>query len=262
MSRIEAAFSVSGTKLIPFLTVGDPDLETTARLAISMAAAGADLIELGIPYSDPVADGPTIQAASQRALEHGVRLRDVFEVVRRIRRESAVPLILFTYCNPVYRYGLERFLSEAAASGADGLLMPDLPPEEATELIETAERHGLCPVFLVAPTSSSERIAKITAASRGFVYLVSAMGVTGTRAELAADLESLIGKVKASGTLPVAVGFGVSTPEQAGQIAAMGADGVIVGSAIVDRIGRLGAAPDLVEQVQEFVRSLKQGVRA
>lgn len=260
MSRIEAAFAAKSPKLIPFLTVGDPDLETTARLAVAIAEAGADLIELGIPYSDPVADGPTIQAASQRALEHGVRLGNVFEVVRRIRCESSVPLILFTYCNPVYRYGLDRFLSEAAEAGADGLLMPDLPPEEASELIAAADRHGLCPVFLVAPTSSKERIAKIVSASKGFVYLVSAMGVTGTRAELAADLESLIGKVKAAGSLPVAVGFGVSTPEQAGQISRMGADAVIVGSAIVDRIGRWGTAPDLVEKVQDFVKSLKQGV--
>lgn len=261
MSRIAAAFAKEGVKLIPFVTVGDPDLDLTARIVVGMAEAGADLVELGIPYSDPVADGPVIQASSQRALDRGVKLADVFGVVRAVRSRSQVPLILFTYCNPVFRYGLERFMSEAAAAGADGLIMPDIPPEEAAEIRSAARSYGLDTVFLVAPTSTDERIRKVCEASAGFVYLVAATGVTGVRSRLATDLGDYMARVKAQSRLPVAVGFGVSTPEHAADLARMGADAVVVGSALVDRIGRWAQEPDLVEQVARFVHDLKEGAQ-
>lgn len=260
MGRIEAAFQRPGAKLIPFVTVGDPDLAATSRLVVGMAEAGADLVELGIPYSDPVADGPTIQASSERAIANGTRLQDVFGIVREVRRASEIPIILFTYCNPVYRYGLERFMQEAAGSGADGLIMPDLPPEEAEDLRLVAEEHGLATIFLVAPTSRDERVALIGSASRGFVYVVAATGVTGARSELATDLGDYLRRVRARTSLPLAVGFGVSSPEQAERLAAMGADAIVVGSALVDRIGRFGRDPDLVARIQAFVRDLKQAI--
>lgn len=261
MERITAAFSRDGAKLIPFVTVGDPSLAATAEVVVAMAEAGADLVELGIPYSDPVADGPTIQASSERALSRGTRLSDVFGVVRAVRERSQVPLVLFTYCNPVYRYGLERFMREAAEAGADGVLMPDLPPEEASELRAEAHRHGLAVIFLVAPTTSDARISKIAEASDGFLYLVAALGVTGARAEVAHDLAPYLGRVRARTTKPLAVGFGVATPEHARQIAALGADAVIVGSALVDRIGRGGQDLALAAQIGAFVRDLKQAAR-
>lgn len=261
MERIEAAFARQEAKLIPFVTVGDPSLEATVEVVVAMAEAGADLVELGIPYSDPVADGPTIQASSQRALDRGTRLADVFGVVRKIRTKSEVPLVLFTYCNPVYRYGLERFMREAAEAGADGVLMPDLPPEEAAELRAEANRHGLAVIFLVAPTTSDERIALIGEATSGFLYLVAALGVTGARSELAGNLEPYLRRVRAQTSVPLAVGFGVSTPEHAGQIAGMGADAVVVGSALVDRIGRWGQDADLPAKAGAFIGQLKRGAR-
>ncbi|MBO9541183.1 tryptophan synthase subunit alpha [bacterium] len=260
MERIKAAFARDGAKLIPFVTVGDPSLEATADVVVAMAEAGADLVELGIPYSDPVADGPIIQASSQRALERGTRLADVFGVVRRIRAKSEVPLVLFTYCNPVYRYGLERFMREAAEAGADGVLMPDLPPEEAAELRAEAQRFGLAVIFLVAPTTSDARIALIGEATGGFLYLVAALGVTGVRSEVAANLEGYLRRVRAQTSKPLAVGFGVSTPEQATQIAALGAEAVVVGSALVDRIGRWSHEADLPAKIGAFVGDLKRGV--
>lgn len=256
MGRLDTAFLAGRTPILPFLTVGDPDRGATAELAIALGAAGACAIELGIPYSDPVADGPVIQAASERSLARGTRLADVFNVVRAVRRQSQVPLILFTYANPVYRYGLERFMHEAADAGADGVLMPDLPPEEAGELRVAAARHGLSTVFLVAPTTRPERIAKIVAASTGFVYVVAAMGVTGTRTALADELAAQVARVKACTELPVAVGFGVSAPEHVAHLAAMGADAAIVGSALVERIAGWATEPDLVARAAQFVRSL------
>lgn len=261
MGRIETAFAQEGVKLIPFVTVGDPDLDATARVIVEMAAQGADLVELGIPYSDPVADGPVIQASSQRALDRGVRLADVFGVVRQVRAHSQIPLILFTYCNPVFRYGLERFMQEASEAGADGLIMPDIPPEEAAEIRAAAQRYGLATVFLVAPTSTAARIGLLCEASEGFVYLVAATGVTGVRSQLASDLGDYLARVKAKSRLPVAVGFGVSTPAHAAELAKMGADAVVVGSALVDRIGQWAQEPDLVEKVGGFVRELKAGAQ-
>jgi tryptophan synthase alpha chain len=267
MSRIRSAFEAHPGLLVPFITVGDPDLPTTVDLIVALAAQGAGVIELGLPYSDPIADGPTIQASSQRALDRGVKLADVFGVVRAVRERSDVPLVLFTYCNPIYRYGLERFLQEAAAAGADGILMPDIPPEEAEDLRAIAARVGLDVIFLVAPTSTPERVKLICEASSGFVYVVAATGVTGARAQLASDLREKLALVKRhahrNGTpLPVAVGFGVSTPEQVAEIRAMGADGVIVGSALVERIGRWGLAPEvdkasLLDRVGRFAAELQ-----
>lgn len=259
MERIKAAFARDGAKLIPFVTVGDPSLEATAEVVVAMAEAGADLVELGIPYSDPVADGPTIQASSERALARGTRLADVFGVVRKIRAKSEVPLVLFTYCNPVYRYGLERFMREAAEAGADGVLMPDLPPEEAVELRAEAERFGLAVIFLVAPTTSEARIALIGEATSGFLYLVAALGVTGARSELSENLAPYLRRVRAQTDKPLAVGFGVSSPEHAAQIVAMGADAVVVGSALVDRIGRWGQDAALAAKVGAFIGDLKRG---
>lgn len=266
MSRIRATFERQPGALVPFLTVGDPDLPTTVDLAVALAERGAGVIELGLPYSDPIADGPTIQASSQRALDRGVRLKDVFTVVRGIRERSDVPLVLFTYCNPIYRYGLERFLAEAATAGADGILMPDIPPEEATDLRETASRFGLDVIFLVAPTSTPDRIATICKASGGFVYLVAATGVTGARTQLAEGLAERLTLVKQCSDLPVAVGFGVSTPEQVAAIRAMGADGVVVGSALVERIGRWTAElgsdrAQLVARAGRFLGELHAGSR-
>lgn len=248
MSRIRSAFRANPGLLVPFLTVGDPDLSTTVDIIVELARQGAGVIELGLPYSDPIADGPTIQASSQRALDKGVKLGDVFGLVRAVRERSDVPLVLFTYCNPIYRYGLERFVAEAAEAGADGILMPDIPPEEAQDLRDIAERHGLDVIFLVAPTSTPERVRVIVEASRGFVYLVAATGVTGARAQLAANLQEKLDLVKACAKeaekdLPVAIGFGVSSPEQVAAIRAMGADGVVVGSALVERIGRWAQEP-------------------
>ncbi len=267
MSRILSAFQAHPGLLVPFITVGDPDLATTVEIIVELARQGAGVIELGLPYSDPIADGPTIQASSQRALDKGVKLGDVFGLVRAVRERSDVPLVLFTYCNPIYRYGLERFLKEAAEAGADGILMPDIPPEEAEDLRMLAERVGLDVIFLVAPTSTPERVRLICEASRGFVYLVAATGVTGARAELAANLQEKLALVKQSAQdlgkpLPVAIGFGVSTPEQVATLRAMGADGVVVGSALVERIGTWSqepglAAPALIERVGRFAAALQ-----
>lgn len=269
MSRIRAAFEAQKGLLVPFITVGDPDLPATVEIIVELARQGAGVIELGLPYSDPIADGPTIQASSQRALDKGVRLGDVFGLVRAVRERSDVPLVLFTYCNPIYRYGLERFLTEAAEAGADGILMPDIPPEEAEDLRAIAERVGLDVIFLVAPTSTPERVQLICQASRGFVYLVAATGVTGVRSELATDLKEKLSLAKrssehAGASLPVAIGFGVSTPEQVASIRAMGADGVVVGSALVERIGRWGQDPEisreeLIARVGRFAAELQAG---
>ncbi len=270
MSRISSAFEAQTSHLIPFITVGDPDLPTTVEIVVELARQGAAIIELGLPYSDPIADGPIIQLSSQRALNKGVRLGDIFGVVRTIRQRCDVPLVLFTYCNPIYRYGLERFLREAADAGADGILMPDIPPEEAGDLREIASRYGLDVIFLVAPTSTPERVDLICQASTGFVYLVAATGVTGTRTQLASNLAEKLDLVKASAKrsgkhLPVAVGFGVSSPEQVSSIRAMGADGVVVGSALVERIGRWAQDPGidatgLLERVGSFAAELQTGL--
>lgn len=264
MSRIGAAFEAlrgKGEKaLITYLTAGDPDLATTARLVRAMAGAGADVVELGVPFSDPIADGPVIQKASERALRGGVTVRKVLELVAGLRRETAVPLALLTYYNPVYRYGPAAFVRNAAASGVDGLIVPDLPWEEAGELRELAAGAAVDLIPLLAPTSTPERIRRAMATGRGFVYCISLTGVTGDRDRLADGLEGFIRLVRDEGSLPVAVGFGIGGPEQARQAAAL-ADGVIVGSAIVRLVEKHAGSPALEEEVSCFVRELKRAVR-
>ena len=235
MSLLARAFA-AGPAIVPFVSAGDPDPGIVPDIVVALARAGAGIVELGIPFSDPIADGPTIAAASQRALDRGFRPADVFRLIGRIRERSEVPLVLFTYCNPVFRYGIDRFLGQAAAAGANGLLMPDLPPEEAGQILASARSRGLDTVFLAAPTTPPARLERIARATSGFLYLVAALGVTGARARLADALADQVGRAKAIAGVPVAVGFGMSSPEQATQAVSWGADGVVVGSALVERL--------------------------
>jgi tryptophan synthase alpha chain len=242
---------------MPYCTLGYPSLELSAGIIEAMTHAGADLIELGIPFSDPLADGPTIQRSTQVALEQGTTLAGCLAVVRELRRKGiALPFLLMGYVNPILAYGIERFVTEAAASGADGLIIPDLPLEES-KIIETACRAaGLALVFLVPPTSSPERIAEIAEHSSGFIYLVSLTGVTGARQALPADLAEFILRVRQVTLLPLAVGFGISTAAQAGAVGQL-ADGVIVGSALIDAIGK---SADPAQAAGDFVAELSRGV--
>jgi len=217
---------------VAFLTAGDPSIERTVECALSLDAAGVDVLELGVPFSDPLADGPVIQRASERALARGVALAHVLDAVRAIRRRSELPLLLFSYFNPLLQYGLERLAGEAKEAGVDGVLVTDLPPEEAGEWIAPARKADLDTVFLASPTSPDERLARVAAASRGFVYAVSRTGVTGERQALSPDARPLVERLRARTSVPVALGFGLSTPQQVREAAAV-ADGVVVGSALV-----------------------------
>lgn len=242
---------------IPFITAGDPDLDTTARLVPEMARSGCDIIELGIPFSDPLADGPTIQRASERALRHGYRLSDYLDAVRETRRETDVPIVLFSYFNPILKFGLEGFAREAKKAGVDGVLVTDVTPEEGLDYRDTLARHDLDAIFLVAPTSSSDRIARICEATSGFVYLISRTGVTGEQSELSASIGPMMRKIRQQSSLPVVVGFGISRPEQVRAIWDI-ADGAVVGSAIVARMEQLQGAGDLPERIGDFCRWLTQ----
>jgi tryptophan synthase alpha chain len=262
-NRIDRLFADRTKKrFIPYLTAGDPSLEVTARLIPALVEAGADLLELGVPYSDPLADGPTIQRASQRSLAAGTTIVDVLHLVGRMReRGIAIPLVLFSYYNPLLQYGLDRFFADLAACGADGIVIPDLPVEENREAMRAAKQHGMHLISLVAPTSEA-RIAMIGEQASGFLYCVSSLGVTGVRESLRADLGQFLQKVKASTQTPIAVGFGISTPEQVSLVAEH-ADGVVVGSAIVQEVERnlpLLTDPDSVEegieQIKRFVQRL------
>jgi tryptophan synthase alpha chain len=236
MTRIGERFarrrSEGHPAFVAFLTAGDPSIERTVEAALSLDAAGADVLELGVPFSDPLADGPVIQRASERALGRGVTLRHVLEAVRAIRKASELPLLLFSYFNPLLQHGLDRLAGEAKESGVDGVLVTDLPPEEAGEWIAHARKADLDTVFLASPTSPEERLSKVADASRGFVYAVSRTGVTGERQSLSADAKPLVERLRARTDVPVALGFGLSTPEQVREAAAV-ADGVVVGSALV-----------------------------
>ncbi|MCW2278308.1 tryptophan synthase subunit alpha [Heliophilum fasciatum] len=247
--RIEQVFqqrAAQGEKVfIPYITAGDPDQETSYQLVKALARAGASVIELGVPFSDPVADGPVIQAAAGRALAGGMKVAQVLKLVGRIRQEETVPIVLLTYYNPVLQFGLERFAHAAAGAGVDGIIVADLPMEEAEPLRAALDRQGLALIPLVAPTSSAERIGEIAATARGFIYCVSLMGVTGTRTGLAPETTELLARVRAATTLPVAVGFGISTPAQVATVAPQ-ADGVIVGSAIVKVIEAHLAEPERI----------------
>lgn len=239
---------------IPYIMAGDPDLKKTLEHVALLEECGADIIELGVPFSDPLADGPTIQRAAERAIKAGVTLAKVLQLVVKLRQHSQVPIILMTYCNPVFKYGDERFVADAVAAGVDGVIIPDLPPEEALDFMFLARNMGLDTIFLVAPTSTPERIKKIVAASSGFVYYVSMTGITGSRLALDETFKSHISAVKRAANTPVCVGFGVSTPEDARMIAGI-ADGVIVGSAIVKKLYEHPAG------AKEFIKKLREAIR-
>jgi tryptophan synthase alpha chain len=264
MTRISETFSALQRRgevaLIPYITSGDPDLDVTFHLVHEMARRGADLIELGVPFSDPMADGPTHQRAAERALRRGTSLARVLDLVQNLRRTLNVPLILFTYYNPVFRYGGERFAHDARQAGVDGVLCVDLPPEEAPELKRETDRQDLDLIFLLAPTSSLSRVRTVLTRARGFVYYVAVSGVTGARATLPPDLGDMVRRIRAISPVPVGVGFGISSPEQAAQVASV-ADAVIVGSALSQIIETQSGQPDLIEQVGAFVSALKLATR-
>jgi tryptophan synthase alpha chain len=247
------------TALIPYVTSGDPDLETTRNLVLEMAGQGADLIELGIPFSDPLADGPTIQAACQRALKQGVNLPKILDLVQSLRQETDIPLVLMGYYNPILSYGLERLARDAAQAGVDGFIIPDLPGEESRDWHRAACDAGVAPIFLAAPTSGPERIRKIGTLTRGFLYYVSVTGITGARTGLPEDLKKALAQVRSLVKCPLAVGFGISTPAQVADLAPL-VDGIVVGSAIVQKIAA-GNGMALVKEVGEFVAELKAPLR-
>jgi tryptophan synthase alpha chain len=255
MSNIAKAFQ-NGKAFVPFLTCGDPDLETTAKLVRALAQSGADLIELGIPFSDPTAEGPVIQEANVRALSAGATTDKIFDLVRDLRQDVTVPMVFMTYANVVYSYGAEKFISTCAQIGIDGLILPDLPYEEKDEFLPLCHQYGVDLISMIAPTSEN-RIAMIAKEAEGFLYLVSSLGVTGTRSEITTDLGSIVSVVRQNTNIPCAVGFGISTPEQAKKMAAL-SDGAIVGSAIVKLIAQHGR--DAVPYVAAFAKSLKDAL--
>jgi len=266
MSRIKNTFNrlkkKNETALIPYIMAGDPDLATTKALILEMEKAGCDIIEIGAPFSDPLADGPTIQKAALRSLKNHTSIADVLGLVADVRKESKIPLILMTYYNLIFKYGEDRFVNDAVAAGLDGLILPDLPPEEAGTLMPLAKKAGLDTIFLLAPTSTDDRIRLVAKVSQGFVYYVSLTGVTGARTGLQQSIAESLQKIKIITDKPVAVGFGISTPEQATQVAHWGADGVIVGSALVKVIEENIGNPELIHHAAAFVKALKQGVLA
>ena len=248
----------NGCALIPFITAGDPDLETTAAALRALDRAGADLIELGVPYSDPLADGPVIQAAATRALEHGVTLEAVLEVVAEVSPELSAPIVLFTYYNPILNRGIKKFLKDIYQAGARGLVVPDLPLEEMEVLLAPAKEVGIEVTLLVAPTTPNERIVEIAQQCQGFIYLVSVTGVTGMRSQISDRVQALLQELRTVTDKPIGVGFGVSSPEQAAQLKNWGADGVIVGSAFVKRLAPDSATSTSgVAEVEAFCQQLK-----
>ena len=255
MSNIKKAFA-NGKAFIPFITCGDPDLDTTAAAVRACAENGASLIELGIPFSDPTAEGPVIQGANLRALRVGVTTDKIFELVRELRKDVTVPMVFMTYANVVFSYGAQRFIAACADIGIDGLILPDIPYEEKDEFDPICKQYGLDLISLVAPTSA-DRIATVVREASGFIYVVSSLGVTGVRSEITTDIGAIVKLIRANSDLPCAVGFGISTPEQAKSMTAK-ADGAIVGSAIVKIIAQYGrgAAP----YVADYVRAVKQAI--
>jgi tryptophan synthase alpha chain len=243
--------------LMPYFTLGFPTPQTSLEIIAAMAQSGADLIELGVPFSDPLADGPTIQRSTQAALRNGMRLSGCLEIAARLRaRGVRQPLLLMGYFNPVLAYGPDRFVADSTAAGVDGFIIPDLPPEEAGQLETACARRGLALVYLLAPTSTPERIAAISARARGFLYLVSLTGVTGARRSLPPDLQAFVGQVRAAAKIPLAVGFGISTPEQVRAVGRL-ADGVIVGSALIEAVER---ADRPVQAAAGFIHSLRSAL--
>ncbi|MBO7373340.1 MAG: tryptophan synthase subunit alpha [Oscillospiraceae bacterium] len=255
MNRIAKAFD-HGKAFIAFITCGDPDLNTTAECVRAAVRGGADLIELGIPFSDPTAEGPVIQSANARALAGGVTTDKIFDMVTELRRDVTVPMVFMTYANVVYSYGTERFCERCVETGIDGMILPDVPFEEKEEFAPICRTHGLSFISVIAPTSEN-RIAMIAREAEGFLYIVSSMGVTGVRSEITTDIGAMVKLVREHTGIPCAVGFGISTPEQAGKMAAL-SDGAIVGSAIVRLIAEHGQ--NAADEVFRYVRSMKQGM--
>jgi tryptophan synthase alpha chain len=245
---------------IVYLGAGDPNLEATRQLALAFDKLGVDVLELGVPFSDPLADGLVNQLAAQRGLESGTTPPKVFQTVAAVRRESQIPVVLYIYFNLIHRHGLEPFIRDAAQAGVDGLLVLDLPPEESDNYEALMRQAGLCNIYLVAPTTPEDRIELIVKRGAGFIYYVSREGVTGMQTKVADTITQMTAKIRAHTGLPVAVGFGISTPEQA-RIVAATAEAVVVGSAIVDQVARHGRAPDLIQRVTEFVRPLLEAVK-
>lgn len=257
MSNIKKAFE-NGKAFIAFVTCGDPDLETTAKVVRAAVKNGADLIELGIPFSDPTAEGPVIQGANLRALRGGITTDKIFAFVKELRRDVKVPMVFMTYANVVFSYGAEKFISTCRDIGIDGLILPDLPYEEKEEFLPTCRQYGVDLISLIAPTSEN-RISMIAREAEGFIYIVSSLGVTGTRNEIRTDLSSIVKVVRENTKVPCAIGFGISTPEQAKKMADI-SDGAIVGSAIVKLIEKYGT--DAPEHVAEYVKSMKDAIRS
>ncbi|WP_029689240.1 tryptophan synthase subunit alpha [Thermoanaerobacter sp. A7A] len=260
MNRIDKKFEAlkgEGHKaLITFITAGDPDIETTYDIVLALEEAGSDIIELGIPYSDPLADGPTIQASSQRALNKGVKIPDIMKIVEKIRLKSDIPLVYLVYYNSIFKYGIQKFLKESKDVGIDGLIIPDLPIEERKDILEEADKYDIYLIPLVAPTSK-ERIKLITENGKGFVYCVSITGVTGAREDIETDIEEYMKTVSQYTNMPKAIGFGISTPEMAKKLKDF-SDGIIVGSALVERIAKGYNKSEMLQEVKSFVSSLKE----
>ena len=256
MNKIHQAFE-NGKAFIPFITCGDPDLETTAAAVRAAVANGADLIELGIPFSDPTAEGPVIQGANIRALRGGIKTKHIFEFVRELRRDVTVPMVFMTYANVVFSYGAEKFISTCAEVGIDGLILPDIHFEEKEEFLPICRQYDVALISLIAPTSAN-RIGMIAKEAEGFIYLVSSLGVTGERSEIKTDLRSIVELIRANTDVPCAIGFGISTPEQAKQMASI-SDGAIVGSAIIRLLEKHGK--DAPQYIGEYVKSMKDAIR-
>ena len=265
MNRIVEGFARlkrEGKKaFIVYIGAGDPNLEATRKLALAFDQAGVDILELGVPFSDPLADGLVNQLAAQRGLESGTTPPKVLETVAAIRRESQIPIVLYIYFNLIHRVGLERFIADAANAGVDGLLVLDLPPEESDNYEALMHKAGLCHIYLVAPTTPEDRMEKIVKRGAGFIYYISREGVTGMQIKVAANLAEQVAKIRAHTGLPIAVGFGVSNPEQA-RLVAQEADGVVVGSAVVNQIAQHGKSPELVGKVGAFVKTLADAVKS
>ncbi len=262
MSRLTqrlTALKASGSKaLVTFITAGDPDLKTTEESILLLEEAGADIIELGMPFSDPMADGPTIQLSSERALSSGTTLTAILDSVRTVRTQTDIPIILMGYLNPIHAYGYAAFCRDAAQAGVDGVLLVDMPPEEAGEFLPNANTHGLNVIFLLTPTSDTSRIQTVNRLGRGFIYYVTVTGVTGARQEVSATLTQELDAIRSKVALPIMAGFGISTPEQAASVAAL-ADGVVVGSAIVKLFQQHSGAL-LKQELVSFVRALKRAI--
>jgi tryptophan synthase alpha chain len=260
MSRIDDAFArlrhEQRPGLITYVTAGDPDRETSARILVEIARAGADILEVGVPFSDPLADGPVIQRASERARAAGMTLRGALELISDVRRRIETPIVLFTYANPVVRMEPGAFAAAARSAGVDGVLVLDYPIEEAAPLRNALVDEGLDPIFLLSPTTSDDRIRRASELGRGFLYVISRLGVTGARSELAADVGSLVGRVRACSSLPIALGFGISRPEHVAE-ACRQADAAVVGSALVNVIAEHGRAPDVASRAADYVRWLR-----